>query len=131
MVIDQHGVPTSTFLIRDTIDAIKAISDKRPWIRGIYHLVPISASNRYEMAQTLIAFAEQKGVKLQTKVNEIHPIFSATCESVAQRPQNSLLSNEKLSEWLICPSDWEEDFLQVADQILQDLYSYEAQRNNT
>ena len=30
---------------------------------------------RYEMAQTLIAFAEQKGVKLQTKVNEIHPIF--------------------------------------------------------
>ena len=122
VVIDQYGVPTSTFLIaRVTIDAIKAISDKRSWLRGIYNLVPMGASNRYEMAQTLIAFAEQKGVELQTKVNEIQPILSATCESVAQRPQNSLLNNEKLSKCLsFTLPDWEEDFLQVADQILED-----------
>ena len=85
---------------------------------GIYHLVPMGASNRYEMAQTLIAAERRR--ETSNKSKQIHPIFRLLVNQLLKPPE-FLLNNEKLSEWLsFALPDWEEDFLQVADQILQD-----------
>ena len=58
IISDQLGVPTSPSLItRVTIDAIQAISKKKEWPKGIYHLVPRGVSSWHEIAQTLIDYA--------------------------------------------------------------------------
>jgi len=123
VISDQCGVPTSPALItRVTIEAIKSIGTSVGWEKGIYNLVPKGVSNWHEIAQTLITFANGRGVNLKTKVADIQAIPTSEYPTPAQRPLNSVLNIEKISQHLTFElPDWKDDFLVVAIDIIEEL----------
>lgn len=125
VISDQLGVPTSPSLIsKITIDAIRAIKQKIAWPRGIYHLAPQGVSSWYEIAKTLIAYAEQQRVQLNTQVADIRVITTAEYPTAAKRPLNSQLDTHKLQSQLSFNlPHWKNDFLAVARDIVKELES--------
>lgn len=123
VISDQCGVPTSPALItRATIEAIKSIGMSVGWEKGIYNLVPRGVSNWHEVAQTLINFANEQGVELKTKVADIQAIPTFDYPKPAERPLNSVLNTEKISHQLAFElPNWEDDFLAVAADIIEEL----------
>jgi len=123
VVGDQVGVPTSTSLISHvTLDAIDAIKNGRAWPQGIYHLTPRGESNWYEVAQTLVGFAEQKAISLAASVKDIYTITTADYPTAARRPLNSRLDTRKLQTQLSFElPHWTDDFLTVASDIVKEL----------
>ena len=120
---DQIGVPTSPSLItRVTIDAIRAIKESNAWPQGIYHLAPQGETSWHEIAQTLIAYAEQQHVPLRTHVADIQAITTAEYPTAAKRPLNSQLDTHKLHSQLSFDlPHWKDDFLAVASNIVKEL----------
>ena len=123
VISDQLGVPTSPSLIsKITIDAIRAIKQDKAWPRGIYHLAPQGVSSWYEIAKTLIAYAEQERVQLNTQVADIQAITTAEYPTAAKRPLNSQLDTHKLQSQLSFDlPHWRDDFLAVARDIVKEL----------
>ncbi|MCV2875537.1 dTDP-4-dehydrorhamnose reductase [Rhodobacteraceae bacterium XHP0102] len=123
VIVDQIGVPTSPSLItRVTIDAIRAIKDRCAWPQGIYHLAPKGKTSWHEIAQTLIAYAEQQHVPLRTHVSDIQAITTAEYPTAAKRPLNSQLDTHKLRSQLSFDlPHWKDDFLDVARDIVKEL----------
>lgn len=123
VISDQLGVPTSTLLIsKITIDAIRAIKQDKAWPRGMYHLAPQGVSSWYEIAKTVIAYAEQQRVQLNTKVADIKAITTAEYPTAAKRPLNSQLDTSKLQSQLSFNlPHWKDDFLAVARAIVKEL----------
>lgn len=121
---DQCGVPTSPALItRVTIGAIKSIGTSAEWPKGIYNLVPKGMSNWHEIAQTLIHYANDRGVELNTKADDIQAIPTSDYPTLAQRPLNSVLNIEKISHHLAFElPNWKDDFLVVARDIIEELH---------
>jgi dTDP-4-dehydrorhamnose reductase len=123
VISDQCGVPTSPALIaRVTTEAIKSIGTSVGWEKGIYNLVPKGVSNWHEIAQTLINFANKRGVELKIKEDNIEAILTSDYPTSAQRPLNSLLNIEKISQHLAFElPNWKDDFLVVAADIIEEL----------
>jgi dTDP-4-dehydrorhamnose reductase len=123
VISDQLGVPTSPSLIsKITIDAIRAIKQNKPWPQGIYHLAPQGLSNWHEIAKTLIVYAEQELVQLNTQVADIQAITTAEYPTAAKRPLNSQLDTHKLQSQLSFDlPHWKHDFLVVASDIVKEL----------
>ncbi len=123
VIKDQIGVPTSPSLIsKVTIDAIRAIKHSKAWPKGIYHLAPQGISNWHEIAKTLIAYAEQQRVPLNTQVVDIQAIVTAEYPTAAKRPLNSQLDTHKLQSQLSFDlPNWKDDFLAVARDIVKEL----------
>ena len=123
VINDQLGVPTSPTLIsKVTIDAIQAIKNNKAWPQGIYHLAPQGISNWHEIAKTLIAYAEQQRVPLNTQVADIQAITTAEYPTAAKRPLNSQLNTQKLRSQLSFDlPHWKDDFLAVASDIVKEL----------
>jgi len=121
VIHDQIGVPTSPLLIsKVTIDAILAIKQGNAWPQGIYHLAPKGKSNWYEIAKTLINYAEQQNIQLRTHSTNIHAITTADYLTIAQRPLNSQLDTHKLrSKISFDLPHWKDDFLVVAREIIK------------
>ena len=123
VISDQLGVPTSPSLIsKITIDAIRAIKQDKAWPQGIYHLAPQGVSSWYEIAQTLIAYAEQQRVPLRTHAADIQAVTTAEYPTAAKRPLNSQLDTHKLRSQLSFDLPyWKDDFLAVASDIVKEL----------
>jgi dTDP-4-dehydrorhamnose reductase len=123
VISDQLGVPTSPSLIsKITIDAIRAIKEDRAWPKGIYHLAPQDVSSWHEIAKTLIVYAEQQRVQLNTQVENIQAISTAEYPTAAKRPLNSQLDTRKLRAQLSFDlPHWKDDFLAVASDIVKEL----------
>lgn len=123
VIYNQIGVPTSPSLItRVTIDAIRAIKDHCAWPQGIYHLAPKGKTSWYEIAQTLIAYAEQQHIPLRTHVADIQAITTAEYPTAAKRPLNSQLDTHKLRSLLSFDlPHWRDEFLAVASDIVKEL----------
>ena len=123
VISDQMGVPTSPSLISNiTIDAINAIKQDKAWPQGIYHLAPQGVSSWHEIAKTLIVYAEQQRVQLNTQVTEIQAITTAEYPTSAKRPLNSQLDTSKLRAQLSFDlPHWKVDFLNVASEIVKEL----------
>jgi len=124
VIHDQIGVPTSPSLIaKVTIDAIQAIKQGKAWPQGIYHLTPQGKSSWHEIAQTLIAYAEQQQVPLRTHAADIQAITTAEYPTAAKkRPLNSQLDTHKLrSQLSFGLPHWKDDFLAVASDIVKEL----------
>ncbi|MEK9568185.1 MAG: dTDP-4-dehydrorhamnose reductase [Paracoccaceae bacterium] len=123
IISDQLGVPTSPSLIsKITIYAIRDIKQDKAWPQGIYHLAPKGISSWHEIAKTLIVYAEQQRVQLNTQVADIQAITTAQYPTAAKRPLNSQLDTSKLRAQL--SSDlphWKDDFLAVASDIVKEL----------
>ena len=125
VVSDQLGVPTSPSLIsKVTINAIQDINTSKPWEPGVYHVAPKGASNWYEIARTLVKYAERLNVPLCATTADIQQISSAEYPTVAKRPPNSLLNTQKLQAQLSFElPHWRDDFLGVAEEIIKELKS--------
>lgn len=123
VISDQLGVPTSPSLIsKITIEAIRAIKEDRAWPKGIYHLAPQGVSSWHEIAKTLIVYAEQQRVQLNTQVENIQAITTAEYPTAAKRPLNSQLDTHKLRAQLSFDlPNWKDDFLAVASDIVKEL----------
>lgn len=123
VINDQLGVPTSPSLIsKTTINAISAIKRKMAWPPGIYHLAPLGVSSWYEIAKTLIAYAEQQRVHLNIQVSDLQAITSAEYPTAAKRPLNSQLNAQKLQSLVSFDlPHWKDDFLAVARDIVKEL----------
>jgi len=123
VISDQLGVPTSPSLISAiTIDAIRAIKENKAWPQGIYHLAPQGVSSWHEIAKTLIVYAEQQRVQLNTQVADIQAITTAEYPTAAKRPLNSQLDTHKLRAQLSFDlPNWKNDFLAVASDIVKEL----------
>ena len=123
VISDQLGVPTSPSLIsKITIDAIRAIKQDKAWPQGIYHLAPQGVSSWHEIAQTLIVYAEQQRVQLNTQVECIQAITTAEYPTAAKRPLNSQLDTHKLRSQLSFDlPHWKDEFLAVASDIVKEL----------
>ena len=125
VISDQRGVPTSPSLIsKITIDAIRAIKQDKAWPQGIYHHAPQGVSSWHEIAKTLIVYAEQQRVQLNTQVENIQAITTAEYPTAAKRPLNSQLDTHKLRAQLSFDlPNWKDDFLAVASDIVKELES--------
>ena len=123
VIDDQVGVPTSPSLItRVTIDAIRAIKDNNAWSQGIYHLAPQGKTSWHEIANTLIAYAEQQHIPLRTHAADIQAITTAEYPTAAKRPLNSQLDTHKLRSQLSFDlPHWKDEFLAVASDIIKKL----------
>lgn len=123
VISDQLGVPTSPSLIsKITIDAIRAFKQDKAWPQGIYHLAPQGVSSWHEIAKTLIVYAEQQRVRLNTQVADIQAITTAEYPTAAKRPLNSQLDTSKLRAQLSFDlPHWKDDFLAVASDIVKEL----------
>jgi len=123
VISDQLGVPTSPSLIsKITIDAIRAIKQDKAWPQGIYHLAPQGVSSWHEIAKTLIVYAEQQRVQLNTQVENIQAITTAEYPTAAKRPLNSKLDTHKLRAQLSFDlPHWKDGFLAVASDIVKEL----------
>jgi dTDP-4-dehydrorhamnose reductase len=123
VISDQLGVPTSPSLIsKITIDAICAIKQDKAWPQGIYHLAPQGVSSWHETAKTLILYAEQQRVKLNTQVADIQAITTTEYPTAAKRPLNSQLDTSKLRTQLSFDlPHWKDDILVVARDIVKEL----------
>jgi len=123
VISDQLGVPTSPSLIsKITIDVIRAIKEDKAWPQGIYHLAPQGVSSWHEIAKTLIVYAEQQRVRLNTQVADIQAITTAEYPTAAKRPLNSQLDTSKLRAQLSFDlPHWKDDFLAVASDIVKEL----------
>jgi len=123
VISDQLGAPTSPSLIsKITIDAIRAIKQDKAWPQGIYHLAPQGVSSWHEIAKTLIVYAEQQRVQLNTQVENIQAITTAEYPTAAKRPLNSQLDTHKLRAQLSFDlPHWKDDFLAVASDIVKEL----------
>ena len=121
VINDQIGVPTTPSLIaKVTTDAIRAFKVEKKWPKGIYHLSPQGASSWYEIAQTLLTFAESQQVLLKAGADDILATTTADFPTQAKRPMNSLLDTKKLRSNLSFDlKHWRDDFLAMASDLIE------------
>lgn len=95
VVCDQWGTPTSAdFIAENIINIAQQILSKAPpknW-RGIFHLVPDGKTNWADFARKIFILQKEKHGKLV----HIISIPSSEYKTLAVRPKNSLLNNNKL-----------------------------------
>ena len=121
VINDQIGVPTTPSLIaKVTADAIRAFKVRKVWPKGVYHLSPQGASSWYEIAQTLLTFAESQQVLLKAGADDILATTTADFPTQAKRPMNSLLDTKKLRSNLSFDlKHWRDDFLAMASDLIE------------
>jgi dTDP-4-dehydrorhamnose reductase len=99
VVSDQIGVPTSSELIADITSAclIQALR-KNTDLSGIYHLAPSGNTSWYGFAQYLLEKGQSIVDGLSSHSVNLNPIPTSQYPTPAQRPKNSLLNTNKISQ---------------------------------
>ena len=96
----RFGTPTSAELIADItalcLNRLMLDDAFAKQVIGTYHLSPNGDTNWYEYARFIIKEAQQRGVTLTTRLENIHPISTSEYPVPAKRPANSRLDTNKL-----------------------------------
>lgn len=118
VVDDQYGAPTTTLELADATRTIVAgvlesqFGSPDDWA-GIYHMTCAGYVSWFGFAQAIFTRSRSR---LEGKVPTILPIPSLQYPTPARRPQNSILSNEKLrARFGISLAPWEE----ALDEVLR------------
>lgn len=108
IVADQHGAPTWCRTIADTTANIVgqlacAASVRQAWqdATGIYHLTAQGQTTWHGFAQAIVAASPD------LRQPQIHPITTGEYPLPAARPQNSVLSCERLTTRFCRLPDWQ------------------------
>ena len=106
---DQHGAPTSSALIADTIAAMFAapggLSEAIGRAGGLLHLTASGSTSWHGFATAIVEGLRSRGVAL--KATRVVPIATSEYPVKAQRPLNSRLDLTKLSQILgAAPPHW-------------------------
>ncbi|WP_047682692.1 MULTISPECIES: dTDP-4-dehydrorhamnose reductase [Xenorhabdus] len=105
IINDQFGAPTGAELLADcTAHAIR-VTQQKPELAGLYHLIASGETTWFKYAQYIFEQAQKTGAELAIK--EIKPIPASAFPTPAQRPHNSRLNTDKFQQSfdLILP-DW-------------------------
>jgi len=104
VVNDQYGSPSYTVDLADII--IKVIKENKT-AYGIYHFSNEGKTTWHEFALEIYKQALENGLLKKERNIKIIPVNTEDYPTVARRPQNSLLSKEKLKKTLgIEVRDW-------------------------
>jgi dTDP-4-dehydrorhamnose reductase len=110
IVDDQIGAPTTSIELADATRAIVSgvlagqFGDLSNWA-GLYHMTSSGAVSWCGFARAIF---ERAGDLLDGKMPVVHPILSSEYPVAAKRPQNSVISNEKLrARFGVQLSPWE------------------------
>lgn len=101
VVNDQYGAPTWSRTVADTTSLVLARSREAGWWErnsGIYHLTSGGATTWFAFASAIMENAD-----LPCRVS---PISSAEYQMPAQRPSNSLLNCDKLTQQMSALPEW-------------------------
>jgi dTDP-4-dehydrorhamnose reductase len=112
IVSDQIGAPTSAIFIANSIfEIVKKIEQiEKNNLYGIYNLVCLGKASWFEFAKEIIINANELGLELKCVLSNIKPIRTTDFPTLATRPLNSLLNNEKLIKTfeIKCP-EWQNE----------------------
>lgn len=116
VVSDQFGMPTSAIDIAATTLKLIENSEKN----GIYHFCGEGATNWYEFALEIFAQAREEGIELL--VESVEPISSSDYPTTARRPQNSMLSCNKIFRefGVDCPQ-WKQSLRSVIERLAKEI----------
>ncbi|WP_340621452.1 dTDP-4-dehydrorhamnose reductase [Xenorhabdus siamensis] len=105
IINDQFGAPTGAELLADCSAHAIRVTQQKPELAGLYHLIASGETTWFKYAQYIFERAQEAGAKLAIK--EIKPISASAFPTPAQRPQNSRLNTDKFQQSfdLILP-DW-------------------------
>ena len=107
IVSNQYGVPTSNYFIARQLNKIIPLIDKDNM--GIYHLVPDGSCSWYEFAKKIIGKSNPN-----SNLTKISPIDSNKYKTKTKRPQNSILSNQKVKKvFMLKFKDWKTELEQL------------------
>lgn len=122
IVGDQIGAPTTSIeLAGATRTIVEGVfsgrhGDTQDWA-GLYHMTCAGSTSWYGFAKEIFASAD---TLLDGRTPEVHSIASDQYPTAAQRPMNSVLSNEKLSaKFGVQLADWEDALAAVLEQLKQ------------
>ena len=127
VIHDQQGAPTSAELISDITLLAIHWALREQFAPGIYHLTPNGITTWYDLASFIVEQAHLSGARLQLESSKILPILSEDYPSLATRPKNSELNNQKLaSDLRIILPDWKIHVNRIISQLIQIGYFNEA-----
>jgi dTDP-4-dehydrorhamnose reductase len=112
IVSDQIGAPTSAIFIANSIfEIVKKIEQiEKNNLYGIYNLTCLGKASWVEFAKEIILNTNELGIELKCAANNIKPIQTTDFPTLAMRPLNSILNNEKLLKTfeIKCP-EWQNE----------------------
>ncbi len=112
VVDDQRAVPTSALsLARFIVETIESGAIEN--MSGIYHYTDAGEATWYDFAYAIVSLAGNDC--------KVQPTTSAERVTRAQRPQYSLLGNERLAAMGVVRRDWQEALREVVEIIKQEL----------
>jgi dTDP-4-dehydrorhamnose reductase len=117
IVADQYGTPTSAFDIADAVISIakRLVLDPDPCLRGVFHLTGSGEATWADFAEVIFAGLQAK----RGKAVSVRRIKTADYPTIAKRPANSRLSNDKLKHaYGIVLPDWKLSTRVVLDRLL-------------
>ncbi len=117
VVADQHGTPTSALDIADAVIAMATLlcADSDPKLRGIFHMTGSGEGTWADFAEAIFAGLQAKCGR-EVSVGRITTMDYPT---LAKRPANSRLSNDKLKQvYGIVLPDWRQSTRVVLDRLL-------------
>jgi len=121
VINDQHGAPTGADLIADvTAHAIRHLLHRQYIaLSGVYHLVASGETTWHDYAQHTINKAKVIRPDLPWKVTDIVPVPTTAFPTLAARPLNSRLCNQKLQHTfdLVLPP-WQQGVDRMLAEIL-------------
>jgi dTDP-4-dehydrorhamnose reductase len=122
IVDDQIGAPTTSIELADAtrviVDGVMAgkFGSTDNWV-GLYHMTSSASTSWYGFAQAIFTRAN---VLLNGKVPAVVPIASAEYVTLAKRPRNSVLLNEKLcSRFGFRLASWETSLDAVIQRLVE------------
>ena len=97
VISDQIGAPTSAELLADvTAHAIRSALNN-PTLSGLYHCVASGETSWHGYAQYVLQHAQSLGWQLKASADQVKPILTTAYPTPAQRPLNSRLNCNKLT----------------------------------
>ena len=116
IVFDQLGSPTSAIFIANTIlEITKKIEQiEKNNLYGLYNLTCSGSTSWFDFAKKIIIYAEEKGLNLKSTSESIKPIKTSEFTTLASRPKNSTLNNQKLVKTfeINCP-EWQNELKSI------------------
>jgi dTDP-4-dehydrorhamnose reductase len=116
IVFDQIGSPTSAIFIANTIlEITKKIEQiEKNNLYGLYNLTCSGSTSWFDFAKKIIIYAEEKGLNLKSTSESIKPIKTSEFTTLASRPKNSTLNNQKLVKTfeINCP-EWQNELKSI------------------
>ncbi len=121
VIDDQLGAPTTAHLIaKITFEAVKKISTTTPWPCGVYHLTPHGDTTWWEVAKYLIDLAKNNELFKTGHSASLHAIATKDYPTLAKRPLNSRLNNQKLESMLSFNlPHWKSEMVDTANEIIE------------